>query len=125
VHRTSSSRRRLPRGAILDRIRASDSGAIVFSIEPLEAAYVSPFAGPRAASNLAFLVAVVSVVAEAGGLFNILSYAAGRRRRESAFGSRLGRNRARSVGSCCATASASPSPALRLRPLVWDCRTRR
>jgi putative ABC transport system permease protein len=44
-------------------------------------------ARPRAASALGFAFAVVSLVAAAGGLFSVLSYAVGRRRRE--FGIRI------------------------------------
>jgi ABC-type antimicrobial peptide transport system permease subunit len=59
----------------------------VFSIQPLEAAYVEQFARPRAASTLGFGFAVVSLIAAAGGLFSVLSYTVGRRRRE--FGIRI------------------------------------
>lgn len=72
---------------IRERVRATSPRAVVSSLEPLEAAYVAQFARPRAASNLAFLFALVSVLTAAGGLFSVLSYAVGRRRRE--FGIRV------------------------------------
>jgi ABC-type antimicrobial peptide transport system permease subunit len=59
----------------------------VFAIQPLQAAYVEQFARPRAASALGFGFAVVSLIAAAGGLFSVLSYTVGRRRRE--FGIRI------------------------------------
>jgi putative ABC transport system permease protein len=73
--------------AIRERTRATNPNAIVFSIQPLEAAYVEQFARPRAASTLGFGFAVVSLIAAAGGLFSVLSYTVGRRRRE--FGIRI------------------------------------
>jgi predicted permease len=73
--------------AIRERTRATNPNAIVFSIQPLEAAYVEQFARPRAASALGFGFAVVSLIAAAGGLFSVLSYTVGRRRRE--FGIRI------------------------------------
>ncbi len=73
--------------AIRERVRATNPNAIVFSIQPLEVAYVEQFARPRAASALGFVFAVVSLIAAAGGLFSVLSYAVGRRRRE--FGIRI------------------------------------
>jgi putative ABC transport system permease protein len=73
--------------SIRDRIRATSPNVIVSSLEPLDRAYSSQFARPRAASNLALSFAVVAILAVAGGLFSVLSYAVGRRRRE--FGIRI------------------------------------
>src|SRR5262249_18359079 len=73
--------------AIRERVRATNPNAIVFSVQPLRDAYAEQFARPRAASVLGFAFAVVSLVAAAGGLFSVLSYTVGRRRRE--FGIRI------------------------------------
>ena len=72
---------------IRDRVRATNPQAIVNSVQPLGSAYAEQFARPRAASALGFAFAVVSLIAAAGGLFSVLSYAVGRRRRE--FGIRI------------------------------------
>ena len=73
--------------AIRDRVRAASPKAILFTVQPLEAAYREQFEVPRAAAGLAFGFALVSILAAAGGLFSVLSYAVGRRRRE--FGIRV------------------------------------
>ncbi len=68
--------------AIRERVRAASPKAIVYRLQPLAAAYREQFARPRAAAGLAFAFALVSLLAAAGGLFSVLSYAVGRRRRE-------------------------------------------
>lgn len=73
--------------AIRERVRATNPHAIVFSVQPLQAAYAEQLARPRAASGVGLTFAIVSLVAAAGGLFSVLSYAIGRRRRE--FGIRV------------------------------------
>ena len=73
--------------AIRERVRATHPHAIVFSVQPLQTAYAEQFARPRAASAPSLAFAVVSLAAAAGGLFSVLSYAVGRRRRE--FGIRV------------------------------------
>jgi putative ABC transport system permease protein len=87
IYRWRSSPLPADEAAIRDPVRATSARAIVVSIEPLEAAYASQFARPRAASSLAFAFALVSILAAAGGQFSVLSYAVGRRRRE--FGIRV------------------------------------
>lgn len=72
---------------IRERVRAINPNAIVYSVQPLQAAYAEMLSRPRAASALGFAFAVVSLVAAAGGVFSVLSYAVGRRRRE--FGIRV------------------------------------
>jgi predicted permease len=72
---------------IRERVRATNPNALVSSIQPLRTAYAEQFARPRAASTLGFAFAVVSLIAAAGGLFSVLSYTVGRRRRE--FGIRI------------------------------------
>lgn len=73
--------------AIRERVRATNPRAIVFSVQSLQAAYAEQLARPRAASMLGLAFAIVSLVAAGGGLFSVLSYAVGRRRRE--FGIRV------------------------------------
>jgi predicted permease len=68
--------------AIRDRLRGVSARAMVSSMSTLDDAYLEQFAKPRAAAGLAFAFALVAVVASAGGLFSVLSYAVGRRRRE-------------------------------------------
>jgi ABC-type antimicrobial peptide transport system permease subunit len=72
---------------IRERVRATNPQAIVFSVQSLQTAYAEQLARPRAASALGLAFAVVSLLAAGGGLFSVLSYAVGRRRRE--FGIRV------------------------------------
>lgn len=51
-------------------------------VRTLDSAYAEHLARPRAAAVLAWAFASIAVVAAAGGLFSVLSYAVGRRRRE-------------------------------------------
>ncbi len=73
--------------AIRERVRATNPHAILFSVQSLQAAYGEQLARPRAASALGLAFAIVSLIAAGGGLFSVLSYAVGRRRRE--FGIRV------------------------------------
>jgi predicted permease len=68
--------------AIRERVRATSTRAILYKLTSLDAAYLEQYARPRAAAALAFTFALFAVVASAGGLFSVLSYAVGRRRRE-------------------------------------------
>jgi putative ABC transport system permease protein len=72
---------------IRERVRTANPQAMVFSVQPLAAAYAEQLARPRAASVLGFTFAAVSLVAASTGLFSVLSYTVARRRRE--FGIRL------------------------------------
>jgi hypothetical protein len=67
-------------------IRVNDVGS-------LDAAYFEQLAGPRAAAALGFVFAAVAVIAASGGLFGILSYSVGRRRREFGIRTALGASR--------------------------------
>jgi hypothetical protein len=64
------------------QVRRVSSRAVIYSLGALEAAYLEELAGPRAAAALAATFAVTATLAAAGGLFSVLSYAVGRRRRE-------------------------------------------
>ena len=68
------------RSASASARRAPRQSSTKCSRSPL--VYREQFAGPRAAAGLAFAFALVSLLAAAGGLFSVLSYAVGRRRRE-------------------------------------------
>jgi putative ABC transport system permease protein len=67
---------------IREHVRASSPHAMVNKISPLDAAYLEQFARPRAAAELAFGFAAVSILAAAGGLYSVLAYAVNRRQRE-------------------------------------------
>ena len=69
------------------------AAAQVIDVGPLENAYVKQLAGPRAAAALGSVFAAIAVIAAAGGLFGVLSYAVGRRRREIGIRSALGASR--------------------------------
>jgi putative ABC transport system permease protein len=81
-------RQTCPDGAVIrQRLRGISPAINVVDVGPLEAEYFEQLAGPRAAAALGFTFAAVGVVAAAGGLFGVLSYVVGRRRRE--FGVRV------------------------------------
>jgi predicted lysophospholipase L1 biosynthesis ABC-type transport system permease subunit len=71
-------------------VRVQDAGAA-------DRRYVEQVVRPRAAAALAVVFASIAVVAAAGGLFSVLSYSVGRRRREygvrAAFGASPGQIR--------------------------------
>jgi predicted permease len=72
---------------IRSRILEASPGARVWRVDVLEDAYLEQSARPRAAAALGLVFATIAVLAAAGGLFAVLSYAVSRRRRE--FGIRL------------------------------------
>jgi predicted permease len=67
---------------VQQRITATGSAVNIVNIGPLDAAYFEQLAQPRAAAALAFTFAAIASLAAAAGLFSVLSYAVGRRRRE-------------------------------------------
>jgi hypothetical protein len=75
---------------IRQRLRAVHPAISVSEVGPLEAEYFTQLAGPRAAATLAFTFAAIGVIAAAGGLFGVLSYVVGRRRREFGIRAALG-----------------------------------
>lgn len=75
---------------IRQRLVSSLAGIRIVDVKPLEQAYVAQLAPPRAAAALALSFAVIALVAAAGGLFSVLSYAVGRRRREFGIRTALG-----------------------------------
>ncbi len=64
------------------RLSTSHPAIRVNDVRTLDSAFAEHLARPRAAAVLAFAFAAIAVVAAAGGLFSVLSYAVGRRRRE-------------------------------------------
>jgi putative ABC transport system permease protein len=82
---------RCPDEAVLRKqILSVAAGANVFRVGMLSETYREQLARPRAAAALAGTFAVIAVVAAAGGLFSVLSYAVGRRRREFGIRTALG-----------------------------------
>src|SRR5262249_48298278 len=59
-------------------------------VRTLDSVYADELAGPRATAALGSTFAAIALVAAAGGLFSVLSYAVGRRRREFGIRAALG-----------------------------------
>ncbi len=79
---------------IRQRLATAHPDVRVQDAAPLELEYAAQLARPRAAAALAVTFAAIGVVAAAGGLFGVLSYAVGRRRREFGVRAALGASRA-------------------------------
>jgi predicted permease len=78
---------------IRHRLAATHPAVRVQDAGPVEEAYTAQLVRPRAAAALAGTFAIVAVLAAAAGLFSVLSYAVGRRRREFGIRSALGASR--------------------------------
>jgi ABC-type antimicrobial peptide transport system permease subunit len=75
---------------IRHRLASSHPGVGVQDAGPVERYYAAQLARPRAAAALGLAFAVIALLATAGGLFSVLSYAVSRRRREFGIRTALG-----------------------------------
>ena len=83
-----------PDAAVIRYRLASTHPAVrVQDVRPADQDYAQQLARPRASAALAATFAVVAVIAAAGGLFSVLSYAVSRRRREFGIRTALGASR--------------------------------
>jgi predicted permease len=75
---------------VRQRLGATHPGVRLIEVRPLEDLYFEQLARPRAAAALGFAFAAIAVLAAAGGLFSVLSYAVAQRRREFGIRAALG-----------------------------------
>jgi predicted permease len=75
------------------RLRSTNPAVRVQNVRPVDQEYARQLARPRASAALAATFAAVGVLAAAGGLFSVLSYAVSRRRREFGIRTALGASR--------------------------------
>lgn len=80
-------------GLLRQRIVAAHPGVRCLGVRTLESVYFQELARPRAAAALALAFAAIAVLATAGGLFSVLSYAVATRRREFGIRTALGASR--------------------------------
>ncbi|MEZ5316736.1 MAG: ABC transporter permease [Vicinamibacterales bacterium] len=78
------------REALIATIHAASPRVVIGQLGPLDDAYLDQLERPRAAAVLTGAFAVIALFASAGGLFSVLSYAVGRRRREFGIRAALG-----------------------------------
>jgi predicted permease len=77
-------------GQIRHALMTAHPAVRVAGVRPLEAQFFEQLARPRAAAALATAFAVIGVVSAAGGLFSVLTFAVGRRRKEFGVRTALG-----------------------------------
>jgi predicted permease len=82
-----------PPAVIRHRLASAHPTVRVQDAAPIELDYAAEIARPKAAAALAGTFAVIGVIAAAGGLYGVLSYAVGRRRREFGIRAALGASR--------------------------------
>jgi hypothetical protein len=91
VYMNVSCRGRCPDEAVVRKqVLATVPAAGIYQIGMLSEAYREELARPRATAALGSTFAIIAVAAAAGGLFSVLSYAVGRRRREFGIRTALG-----------------------------------
>jgi predicted permease len=78
---------------VRQRLVTAHSAVRVNAVRLLDDVYFEELARPRASAALGFTFAAIAVLAAAGGLFSVLSYAVGRRRREFGIRTALGASR--------------------------------
>ena len=82
---------RCPDAAVVRQRIASTSAALRdISVRPLDDVYFEQLARPRAAAALGLAFAAIALLAAAGGLFSVLTYAVANRRREFGIRTALG-----------------------------------
>jgi putative ABC transport system permease protein len=83
---------------IRQRLGRVHAAVRVDSVRPLVDSYIEELARPRSAAAVGFAFAAIAVLAAAGGLFSVLSYAVRRRRREFGIRSALGASSSQLAG---------------------------
>jgi predicted permease len=90
-HLSIRCRNTCPDPALVRRqVRAAHPQARVLDADLLDDVYFEQLAQPRAAAALGFTFAAIAVLGAAAGLFSVLSYSVGRRKRELGIRSALG-----------------------------------
>lgn len=88
-----------PLALIRQEMVSAAPGTRVIRLEPADTPFLAQLARPRATAALSFAFAAIALLAAAGGLFSVLSYAVGRRRKEFGIRSAVGASPARLRGT--------------------------